>query len=68
MIKEKFQNKNLSFETITKDTVVNAMRNLPTSLANFPNNIPNPIVTETVDAYCPKLTQIVNDYLKNSFS
>lgn len=68
MIKEKFQNKNFSFETITKYTVVNAIKNLPTSLANFPNNIPIPIMTETVDAYCPKLTQIVNDCLKNSFS
>lgn len=50
MIKEKFQNKNFSFETITKDTVVNAIKNLPTSLANFPHNIPVPIMTETVDA------------------
>ena len=50
MIKEKFQNKNFSFETITKYTVVNAIKNLPTSLANFPHNIPVPIMTETVDA------------------
>ena len=58
MIKMKFRKENLSFEVFTKDTVANAIKNLPTGKANASNVVPVSIMKETIDAYCPKLSQI----------
>ena len=44
----KFENKNFSFEVSSEDTIVNAINNLPKGKAS--------VLTETIDAYYPKLT------------
>ena len=51
MIKTKFVKENFSFKVFSKDAVANAIKNL---------------MTETIDAYCPKLTQIMDNCLKNN--
>ena len=67
MIKKKFGKQNSSFKVFTEDTVANTIKNLPTSKASVSNDILASIMREIIDAYCPKLTQIMNDYLKNNF-
>ena len=42
-------------------------RNLPTGKASVWNDITASVMKETIDAYCPKLTQIINDCLRNDF-
>ena len=66
MIK-KFGKENFSFDVFTKYAVENSIKNLPTSKASVSNDIPVSIMKETFDAYCPKLTQIMNHCLKNNF-
>ena len=66
-IKGKFGNENFSFEVFTEDTVANETKNLSTGKASVSNYIPMSIMKETTDAYCPKVTQIMNDCLKNIF-
>ena len=51
----------------TEDTVANETKNLSTGKASVSNYIPMSIMKETTDAYCPKVTQIMNDCLKNIF-
>ena len=51
MIKTKFEKEDFSFEVFTIDAVAIAIKNL---------------MKETIDAYCPKLTQIMNDCLKKN--
>ena len=60
-------NENFSFEVFTEDTVANAIKNLPTGKAIVPNGILVSIIKENIDAYCPKLTETMNDCLKNFF-
>ena len=67
MIKMRFGKGNVSFEVFTEDTVANAINNLRTGKATVSNYIPVSIMKETIDSHCPKLTQILNDLLKNNF-
>ena len=66
MIKTKFGKENLSFKVFTEDAVANAIKNLPTGKASVSSDVPVSIMKETIDAYCPKLTQTMNDCLKNN--
>ena len=53
---------------IYDDAVANAIKNSPTGKASVSNDIPVSIMKiKTIDTYCPKLTQIIKDYLKNNF-
>ena len=65
MIKMKSGNENFSFEVFTEDTV--AIKNLLTGKGSASNDIPVSIMKEAIDAYCPKVTQIMNYCLKNNF-
>ena len=67
MIKTKFGKENFSFKIFTEDAVANVIKNLPTGKASVSNDIPVSIMKETIDAYCPKLTQIMDDCWKNNF-
>ena len=67
MNKEKFEKKKFTFEVFTEDTVANAIKNIPTGMASISTNTIVFIIKETLDAYCPKLTQIMNGCLKNNF-
>ena len=67
MIKTKFEKENFSFKVFTEDVVANAIKNLPIDNASASNDIPVSIMKETIDAYYRKLTQIINDCLKNNF-
>ena len=67
VIQKKFGKENLSFEVFTEDVVANAIKNLPTGKASVSNDILVSIIKETIDAYFPKLTQIMNDCLRNNF-
>ena len=67
MIKTKFEKENFSFKVFTEDVVANAIKNLPIDNASASNDIPVSIMKETIDAYYRKLTQIMNDCLKNNF-
>ena len=67
MIKAKFGNENFSFEVFIEDTVANAIKNLATGKTSVSNHISVSIMKETIDAYCPKLTQIMNVFLKDNF-
>ena len=42
------------------------LKNLLTGKASVSNNISVSIIKETIHAYCQKLTQIMNDSLKNN--
>ena len=66
MIKTKFEKEDFSFEVFTIDAVANAIKNLATGKVSVSNDIPVSIMKETIDAYCPKVTQIMNDCLKNN--
>ena len=59
--------KKSTFEVFTEDTVANAIKNIPTGMASISTNTIVFIIKETLDAYCPKLTQIMNGCLKNNF-
>ena len=48
------------------DLIANALKNLLAGKASVSNDISVSIITETIDAYCQKLTQIMNDSLKNN--
>ena len=62
-------NENFSFEVFTEDTIANALKNLSTGKASVSNDLPVSIMKEAIDVYCPRLTKIMNDRLKNnSFS
>ena len=43
------------------------VKNLPTGKASVSNDISASVMKETIEAYCPKLTQTINDYLKTIF-
>ena len=60
-------NENFSFEVFTEDTVANAIKNLPTGKAIVSNDILVSIMKENIDAYCPKLTEIMSDCLTKNF-
>ena len=62
----KFGKKYFSFKVLTEDTVANAIKDLPTCKESILNDIPVSIMKETIDAYCLKLTQIMNDCLKKT--
>ena len=47
--------------------VGNAVKNLPAGKTSVSNDIPVFIMKETIDAYCLKLKQVMNDCLKNNF-
>ena len=64
----KLGKEDLSFKFFIEDTFVNAIKNLSTRKANVSNHIPVSIMKETIDAYCPKLIQIINDCLENNIS
>ena len=64
--KLKFGKEHFSFEVFTEDTVANAIKNLPSGKASVSDDILVSPMKETIDAYCPKLTQIMNDCLKNN--
>ena len=49
---------------LLKFLLANKIKNLPTGKASASNDIPVSIMTEAIDIYCPKLTQIMNDCLK----
>ena len=68
MIKIKFGKEIFSFNVFTEDTVANAIKNLPTSKVSVSIDIPVSVMKETIDTYCPKLTQIMNNYFKTTFS
>ena len=63
----KFGKEHFSFEVFTEDTVANAIKNLPSGKASVSDDILVSPMKEIIDAYCPKLTQIMNDCLKNNF-
>ena len=67
MTKMKFGNENFFFEVFTEETVPNTIKNLATYKASVSNDATVSIMKETSDSYCPKLTQIINDCLKNNF-
>ena len=67
MIKTKFRKEKFSFEVFTEDVVGNAIKNLPTGKASVSNDILVSIMKETIDACRLKLTQIMDDCLKNNF-
>ena len=50
-----------------EDAVANAIKNLPAGKASVSNDIPVFIIKETIDVYSQKITQIMNDCLKNNF-
>ena len=66
MVKMKLGKEDLSFKFFIEDTFVNAIKNLSTGKANVSNHIPVSIMKETIDAYCPKLIQIINYCLENN--
>ena len=68
MIKVKFGNGNFSFEAFFEDTAANAIKNLTTCKTSVSNDIPVSIMKETIYAYCPKLTQTMNDCMKKILS
>ena len=47
--------------------VVNAVKNLPAGKTSVSNDIPVSIMKATIDTYCLKLKQVMNDCLKNNF-
>ena len=58
MIKiSKIWKKNWNLEKKTEAAVANAIKDLLTGKASVSNDIPVSIMKETIDAYCPKLTQ-----------
>ena len=65
--KAKFGKEKFSFEVFSEDAVANSVKNLCTSKPSVSNDIPFSVMKETVDAYWAKLTQIMNDCLKNNF-
>ena len=63
MIKRNLEKKIIFVE----DAVATTIKNLPTGKASVSNDIPVFIIKETIDVYSQKITQIMNDCLKNNF-
>ena len=62
-----FGNENSFFEFVIEDKVATGIKNIPICKASVSNDIPVSIMKETIDAHCPKVTEIRNDYLKINF-
>ena len=63
---KRFEKEVISIEVVMEDTIVDAIKILPTGKAGVSNDIIVSIMKKTIDAYCPKLTQAINDCLRNN--
>ena len=66
MIKVEIGNEDFSLKSLLKIHLQMQLRvkNLSTGKASVSNDTPVSIMKKTIDAYCPNLTQIMNDCLK----
>ena len=66
LIKELFGNGSLSFKPVTKNDIISAIKKLPSNKASISNDIPISVMKQFANCYCEKLTNILNDCLKEN--
>ena len=64
-IKENFGNENFSFETVSKEDVLDLIKELPGKKATVSIDIPVSVVKESVSACYEKLNDIFNNYIRS---
>ena len=64
-IKQNFGNKNFSFETVSKEDVLDLIKELPGNKATVSNDIPVSVLKESVSAYYEKWTDIFNNCIRS---
>ena len=66
LIKEHFGNGSFSFKPVSKNDVISAIKKLPLHKASISNDIPASVMKQFAKCYCEKLTNILNDCLKEN--
>ena len=66
LIKEHFGNGSFSFKSVSKIDVISAIKKLPLHKASISNDIPASVMKQFAKCYCEKLTNILNDCLKEN--
>ena len=54
------------FKPVSKKDIIDAIKKLPSNKASISNDIPISVMKQFVNCYCEKLTNILNDYLKEN--
>ena len=67
-IKENFGRENFSFETVSKEDILDSIKELPGNKATVSNDIPVSVFKESVSAYYEKVTDIFNNCKKVAHS
>ena len=54
------------FKPVSKKDIIDAIKKLPSNKASISNDIPVSVMTQFANRYCGKLTNILNDCLKEN--
>ena len=66
LIRENYGGEIFSFKSISKDDIIEAVKNLPSNKASISNDIPISIIKNFATCCCEKLANILNDCLKEN--
>ena len=66
LIRENYGGESFSFKSISKDHIIEAVKNLSSNKASISNDIPISIIKNFATCYCEKLASIFNDCLKEN--
>ena len=64
LIKEHFGNWSFSLNAVSKNGIISAIKKLTSNKASVSNDIPVSVMKQFANCYCEKLTNILNDSLK----
>ena len=65
-MKEHFGKGSFSFRPVSKSSTFNAIKKLPSNKASISNDIAVSVMKQFANCYCEKLTNILNDCLKEN--
>ena len=66
LIRENYGGESFSFKSISKDDIIEAVKNLPSNKASISNDIPISIIKNFATCWFEKLANILNDCLKEN--
>ena len=61
LIKEHFGNGSFSFNLVSKNDIISAIKKLTLNIESISNDIPVSVMKQFTNCYCEKLTKILND-------
>ena len=66
LIKGHFGNRSFWFKPVSNNDIISAIKKLPPNKASVSNDIPISVMKQFANCYCEKLTNILNDCLKEN--